>query len=155
MRKSIDQLFLDIAIMVGEARGTCDRGRSGAVVARGNQLLSIGYVGAPAGLPHCDEVGHLMITKIINGKESQHCVRTTHAEINALLNASKNGVATDGATIYSKMEPCSDCANAIINAGIKRVVCAARYHAGASDRLRQAGIEVVILNDAVTAYPNQ
>src|SRR3989338_5171968 len=91
-RTSWDEYFMEVARTVAK-RATCDRGRSGCVIARGRQILVTGYVGSPAGLPHCDEVGHQM--KIVtheDGHQSQHCVRTAHAEQNAILQAAKIGV---------------------------------------------------------------
>jgi dCMP deaminase len=130
-RPSWDEYFLEIRAAVAK-RATCDRGRSGCVIAKDRQILSTGYVGAPAGLPHCDEVGHQFKDTIHeDGHISRHCVRTAHAEMNAIVNAAKRGVAIDGATMYTQMTPCQTCAMAIINAGIKRVVCIRRYHAAA------------------------
>lgn len=153
-RPTADETFLKIASTMGE-RGTCNRGRCGAVLVLNKRILAAGYVGAPAGLPHCDEVGHEMITRTdANGISSQHCVRTAHAEINTICNAARNGVATDGATLYCKFEPCYDCAKAIINAGIKRVVCERRYHAAAKSRelLEAAGIELFVAIDEDQKY---
>jgi dCMP deaminase len=87
------------------------------------------------GLPHCDDVGHLMIKTLHpDGVERDHCIRTTHAEQNAIAQAAKNGISLEGATIYVKMEPCFSCAKQIITVGIKKVVCAKRYHAGQETR---------------------
>jgi len=119
MRQNIDLYFRDIANMVG-TRGTCNRGHSGCVIVRNKQIVSTGYVGAPAGMDHCDDVGHY----IVKG----HCVRTTHAEQNAIVNAAKNGVSTDGSTLYCTMVPCFACAKMIINAGIKKVIADYDYH---------------------------
>lgn len=110
-------------------RATCDRGRSGCVIARDHQILVTGYVGSPSGLPHCDEAGHLL-RKVMHddGTISQHCVRTVHAEQNAICQAAKRGIAIDGGTVYCKMTPCRTCAMLLINCGIKRVVCEMHYH---------------------------
>ena len=156
-RPSWDEYFLEIAKTVG-LRGTCDRGRNGAVLVRNKRILTTGYVGAPMGLPHCDEVGHLM-NDVVNsdGSISKHCVRTTHAEQNAIIQAALHGVSTDGATLYIKFEPCFNCAKMIINAGIKRVVCQKKYHAAELTRkfLKEAGIELVYMEDEIEKYPNQ
>lgn len=139
-------------------RATCDRGRSGCVIARNKQILVTGYVGAAAGLPHCDEVGHQMKTVTHeDGKQTQHCVRTTHAEQNAIVQAAKLGVAIESATLYCKMTPCAVCAKMMINAGLKRVVCEKRYHAGgeSEDMFRKVGMELDYFNDEVEAYANQ
>ena len=125
------------------------------MIARDNQILVTGSVGSPAGLAHCDEAGHLM-RKVIHadGSVSQHCVRTVHAEQNAICQAAKRGITIAGATVYCKMTPCMTCAMLIINCGIRRVVCEKHYHDEA-DSLRmfaEAGITVEHLEDEVQTY---
>ncbi|MDH7487858.1 MAG: cytidine/deoxycytidylate deaminase family protein [Anaerolineae bacterium] len=117
-RPSWDEYFMGIAFEVAK-RSTCDRARVGAIIVRDKRILTTGYNGAPRGLPHCDEVGHL----IVDG----HCVRTLHAEQNAIIQAALHGVSTDGGTIYVTHQPCLNCAKMIINAGIRRVVYAGAY----------------------------
>jgi len=91
-RPSWDEYFLDIAKAVSK-RSTCDRGRSSCVIVRDNQILVSGYAGSPTGFPHCDEVGH-QLKKLIHedGTITEHCMRTVHAEQNALAQAAKRGV---------------------------------------------------------------
>jgi len=126
-RPSWDEYFMEICEAVSK-RSTCDRGRVGCVIARDKRILVTGYSGSPIGLPHCDEVGHQIKTvKHEDGSETQHCLRTTHAEQNAICQAAKLGIAIDGSTLYCKMTPCSACAKMIINAGIKRVVAEKKY----------------------------
>ena len=156
VRPSWDEYFLEIMNVVAK-RATCDRGRSGCVIARDKQILSTGYVGAPAGLPHCDEVGHLFKDTIHeDGHVSRHCVRTSHAEMNAIVNAAKVGVAVNGATLYCSMTPCRTCAMAIINAGIKRVVCLKKYHEGEESEkmLADAGVKLDTIENQVMKYPD-
>lgn len=156
-RPNWDEYFVEISNAVAK-RATCDRGRSGCVIAKNKQILVTGYVGSPLGLPHCDEVGHQMkSTTHEDGKVTQHCVRTTHAEQNAICQAAKCGIPIDGATMYCKMTPCSICAKMIINSGIKRVVCQKRYHAGAEteEMLKKAGIELFTLDTNIESYKNQ
>lgn len=156
-RPNWDEYFMGIAEAVA-ARATCDRGRSGCVIVRDKRILATGYVGAPAGLPHCDEVGHEMKTvRHADGSETQHCMRTTHAEQNAIVDAARIGVPIEGATLYCKMTPCSACAKMIINAGIKRVVCAKKYHAGAEseEMFKLVGIELKYFDGSVEQYKNQ
>lgn len=157
IRPSWDEYFMKIVEMVG-ARGTCDRGRAGCVIAKDKRIISTGYAGSPIGLPHCDEIGHEMHIVIHpDGHQSSHCIRTTHAEQNAICQAAKFGIALDGAAIYVKMTPCYTCAKMIINAGIKRVVCANDYHAGSRSKeiFAEAGIQLKILNHEVLPYGNQ
>lgn len=153
-RPSWDEYFSHLANLVGE-RGTCDRGQCGALITRDRRIVSTGYVGSPSGTVHCDEVGHEMHT-VVNedGSSSQHCIRTTHAEQNAICQAARFGIALDGGTIYTKMAPCYTCAKMIINAGIKRVVCNQDYHASARSKeiFKEAGVELVILDGKVMEY---
>ena len=146
--------------IVGAAAGraTCDRGRSGAIIVKDKRIIATGYVGSPPGLPHCDEDGHL-IREVINeeGKKSMHCIRTLHAEQNAILQAARYGVSINGATLYCTMTPCFNCAKMIVAVGVKRVVVGGRYHAdGLSVELfNVAGVKLDILEDAVVKYDNQ
>lgn len=156
-RPSWDEYFMEIAKTVAK-RATCDRGRSGCVIAKNKQILVTGYVGSPKGLPHCDEVGHQMkTTRHEDGTESQHCVRTTHAEQNAICQAAKIGVPIEGSTLYCKMTPCSVCAKMIINSGIERVVCEKRYHQGKESEVmfKIAKIKLEYFNDETEKYDDQ
>lgn len=156
-RPSWDEYFLKMAEMVG-TRGTCDRGRSGCVIVRDKRILTTGYVGSPMGLPHCDEVGHEMHT-VTNedGSTSQHCIRTAHAEQNAINNAARSGMALLGGTIYSKMVPCYKCVQSIVNVGIVRVVSEMDYHASKRSKeiLKKAGIKLEIRNKDIESYKDQ
>jgi dCMP deaminase len=139
-------------------RATCDRGRSGAVIAKDNQLLVTGYVGAPSGLPHCDEVGHHYKKTIHeDGSVTTHCVRTVHAEQNAICQAAKRGIAIDGATLYCRMTPCRTCAMLIINCGIRRVVCQRRYHdsADTEELFRKARVALEYVHNETQRYELQ
>lgn len=156
-RPSWDEYFMNVVKIVS-TRGTCDRGRAGSVITKNNRIISTGYVGSPIGLPHCDEVGHEMHT-VMNedGTQSRHCIRTAHHEQNAICQAARFGVALDGATLYCKMTPCYTCAKIVINAGIKRVVCAQDYHAGQRSKeiFKQAGVDYVLLDETVLQYEDQ
>lgn len=157
VRPTWDEYFMGIVDAVA-TRATCERGRTAAVIVRDRRILATGYVGSPMGVPHCDEIGHEFKRTIHeDGSVSQHCVRTSHAEQNAIALAARNGVAIEGATIYCKLAPCYTCAKMIINSGIKRVVCQKRYHAD-KDSMRifkQAGVKVTVLDDSVEQYANQ
>lgn len=111
-RVSWDDYFMNIALQVA-TRATCDRKHVGAVIVRDRTILSTGYNGSIRSLAHCDDVGHMM--------ESDHCVRTVHAEANAICQAAKNGVALDGADIYTTASPCWSCFKLIANSGIRRI----------------------------------
>lgn len=156
-RPSWDEYFMEIARTVAK-RATCDRGRSGCVIVRDRQILVTGYVGSPKGMPHCDDVGHQLKTVIHeDGCQTQHCLRTAHAEQNAIAQAAKLGVAVSGGTLYCKMTPCPACAKMIVNTDIKRVVCEKRYHAGreAEELFRQVGVELFYFDNGVEEYANQ
>jgi len=153
-RPEWDRYFLDLCEAVSK-RATCDRGRAGAVIVKDRRIISTGYVGSPAGLPHCDEVGHDMRQVMDDaGNLSQHCVRTLHAEQNAIIQAAKFGVSIEGATLYCKMTPCRTCAMMIINAGIKRVVCEKRYHADQDTvkMFKEAGVDMTVTNEDIVGY---
>ena len=129
---------MDIAAQVA-TRATCDRKHVGAVVVRDRTILSTGYNGSIRGMPHCDEVGHMM--------ENGHCVATVHAEANAILQAAKNGVRIDGATLYTTASPCWPCFKLIANSGIERVYFGEFYRDERSIQVaKSAGIELVDLS---------
>ncbi len=113
MRADWDSYFMQIAQVVS-SRATCDRKHVGAVIVRDRSILATGYNGSIHGLPHCDEEGHLM--------EDGHCVRTIHAEANAVSQAARNGVRIEGADIYTTASPCWPCFKLIANSGIRRIV---------------------------------
>jgi len=152
IRPSWDEYFMDICKVVAK-RGTCDRGRSGCVVVRDKQILVTGYVGSAKGSPHCDDVGHQIEATIHeDGVKRNHCVRTTHAEQNAICQAAKLGISIDGATLYCKMVPCPVCARMIVNSGVKRVVCEKLYQSGAQELMEGAGVKVEVLIHEVEKY---
>lgn len=109
-RLSWKDYFMNIAREVA-TRSTCERKHVGAVIVREKTILSTGYNGSIKGLPHCDEVG----CEMVDG----HCVRTTHAEANAIVQAAKNGIQINQSEIYVTASPCYDCFKLIANAGIK------------------------------------
>jgi dCMP deaminase len=136
-------------------RATCGRGRAGCVIAKDNQLLVTGYVGAPSGLPHCDEAGHQLKRMIHeDGSETIHCVRTVHAEQNAICQAARRGIAIEGATLYCRMTPCRTCAMLIINCGIVRVVCQRRYQDAADSEamFQKTKIQLEYIHDEIQRY---
>jgi len=157
IRPTWDEYFMEVSKTIAK-RATCDRGRSGCVIARDRQLLVTGYVGSPVGLPHCDEIGHLM-KKVIHENDtiSQHCVRTVHAEQNAICQAARLGISLMGSTLYCRMTPCRTCAMLIINCGIKRVVCQYKYHSSleSEEMFRDAGVELVYVSEETLKYRDQ
>ena len=153
-RPSWDEYFLDVMHTLAK-RATCDRGRTACVIVKDNQIVVSGYVGSPPGLPHCDEVGHLM-KKVVDedGTIREHCMRTIHAEQNAICQAAKRGVSLAGATLYCKLAPCRTCAMLLIACGIKRIVAEYKYQAGgeAEAMLLQAGIQLEYVHNETLTY---
>jgi dCMP deaminase len=157
-------------------RASCDRGKSGAIIVKDNRILATGYVGAPSGLPSCDEIGHELIKKfempiehwndwsrkdeddasvmVPNPYFLTHCIRTIHAEQNAIINCARNGISTLSATLYCTMTPCHTCAMSIVQAGITKVVAKNRYQKDeqTKDLFYYANIELVILNNNLLSY---
>ena len=109
---------MDITLDVAR-RSTCNRAQVGAIIVKDKRILTTGYNGAPKGLPHCLDEG----CEIVEG----HCVRTLHAEQNAIIQAALHGVSLAGGTIYTTHQPCATCAKMLINAGLVRVVYAGQY----------------------------
>ncbi len=153
-RPGWDEYFLEVMHALAK-RATCDRGRTACVIVRDNQIIVSGYVGSPPGLPHCDEVGHLM-KKVVeeDGSIHEHCMRTIHAEQNAICQAAKRGVSVNGATLYCKLAPCRTCAMLLIASGIKRIVAEYKYHAGgeAEEMLKTAGVQLEYIHDETLQY---
>lgn len=144
-RPGWDEYFAGIARLVG-TRSTCLRRRVGAVIVLDRRVLATGYNGAPAGLPHCEEVGCLRETLGVPSGQRHEMCRGVHAEQNAIVQAARHGVSIRGATVYTTAFPCSLCAKMLINAGVVRVVYCDGYPDGmAAELLEQAGVETVRL----------
>jgi len=118
-RPEWDQYFLKLAMLASE-RATCPRMHCGCVLVKDKNVISTGYNGSIPGDDHCEDVGCLMV--------DNHCVRTVHAEMNALIQAAKYGHAVGSTTAYITNMPCTTCAKALITAGIKRVVIFSEFH---------------------------
>jgi dCMP deaminase len=124
---------------------------------KNKRILCTGYVGSPPGMLHCDEVGHLLRkVKDEKGIIRQHCMRTTHAEQNALIQSARFGIAVEGGTLYCTMEPCSACAMLIVGAGITKVVCEKRYHASDDTReiFAKCNVELKVMKNEIEEYDN-
>lgn len=112
-RQSWDSYFINIAKVVA-TRSTCDRKHVGAVIVRDRSILATGYNGSMRGMPHCDDDGHMM--------HATHCIRTVHAEANAIVQAACNGTSIKGSTIYVTAIPCFECFKLIVNAKIQNII---------------------------------
>ena len=136
-RVSWETYFMNIAKEVS-TRSTCDRKHVGAVIVRDKTLLSTGYNGSIKGLPHCNEAD----CEMVDG----HCIRTSHAEANAIVQAAKNGVKIDGSEIYVTASPCYNCFKLIANSGIKIIFYNELYRdQRIKERAKEVGIELVSL----------
>lgn len=134
-RPTWDEYFLKLAMLASE-RSTCPRMHCGCVLVKDKFVLSTGYNGSIKGQPHCDDVGCLIV--------DNHCVRTNHAEINALTQAAIHGVNIKGATAYITNMSCTSCAKALIAAGISKVVVFSDFHDTlATQFYTDSGIEIV------------
>ncbi len=156
-RPSWDDYFFEIADAVSK-RATCDRGKSGCVIVKDRRILVTGFVGSPRGFPHCDDVGHQMKRLIHDdGRITEHCMRTIHAEQNAICQAARLGISLEGATLYTRMTPCRTCAMLIINCGIESVLCERRYQAADEPEamLLEAGVHLEYKYDEVQRYQDQ
>jgi len=151
-RPTVEQWALDI-LRATQARATCDRGRCSALVLRDSRILASGYVGSPQGLPHCDDVGHEFQETWVLADEpppagqpcertetgrylvlKKSCIRTIHAEQNAIAWAAREGIALKGGTLYCTLFPCQSCAKLILQAGLQAVVAEYDYHSSAPSK---------------------
>ena len=138
-RVSWETYFMNIAKEVS-TRSTCDRKHVGAVIVRDRTLLSTGYNGSIKGLPHCNDAG----CEMVDG----HCIRTSHAEANAIVQAAKNGVKIDDSEIYVTASPCYNCFKLIANSGIKVIFYNELYRdERIKDRAKEVGIELISLGN--------
>lgn len=113
------------------SRATCPRKRVGAVIVRDRSVLATGYNGSIRGLPHCEDVGCDMA--------GDHCVRTVHAEVNALLQAARLGVSVEAASLYTTALPCWQCFKAVVNAGLYALyIREPAYRPGSDERVFRA-----------------
>jgi dCMP deaminase len=135
MRPGWDEYFMQIAQTVA-TRSTCPRASVGCVLTRDRRILTTGYNGAPSGVPHCTDVGCLLV--------NDHCQRATHAEANAIVQGALHGVSVADATAYCTHQPCVNCTKLLISAGVKKIVFDTEYPDPiATDLLREAGVGIV------------
>jgi len=160
-RPDWDLYYVNMLPQIG-MRATCNRGRSGCIITdQEHHIIMTGYVGAPPGMPHCDEVGHKYEWRLdydpfgATGFDlddmHRHCIRTTHAESNSIYSAAKKGIALENSILYCTMTPCQRCAEAIVQSGIKRVVTAREYHdtAPAVEYFKQGGVELLTVGGKI------
>lgn len=118
-RLTRDEYFMELACTAAQ-RATCDRARVGCViVSKNNHVIATGYNGSLPGELHCDQVGHLI--------EHDHCVRTIHAEVNAIAACAREGISTEGASVYISHSPCERCYRILKQAGIVKISALKAY----------------------------
>lgn len=146
MRKSWHRYFMNIAIEAA-TRSTCPRKHVGAVLVVDKTIISTGYNGSVRGLPHCDDAGCMM--------EDNHCVRTIHAEVNAIIQAAKNGVRVSGSTLYVTSSPCWPCFKTVVNAGIKKIIFHEFYRdVRIFETAGKLGVELFQMNGDEITHPD-
>jgi len=137
-RATVDEALMNTALQ-WVRRSTCKRSKIGAVIAKGGRIISSGYCGSPPGAPHCIDIGCEI------GPDGG-CLRTIHAEANAIAWSARKGTSTEGATLYTTMSPCYSCAKLILSAGITRVVYLEEYRDTTGIQLlKERGVEVTRL----------
>ena len=135
-RPSRDFIWVQ-AVQLFATRSTCLKS-NGAVLVKGDRLISQGYNGSPPGRPHCIDLGECEV-----GPDGG-CIKTIHAEANAICWAAKLGVSTEGSTIFCTSSPCYTCAKLLVNSGVKKVVYLNEYRdLSGVQLLKDCGIEVV------------
>lgn len=146
-RPTWDEYWMIIATDAS-SRSTCLRRNVGAIIVKDNQILSMGYNGAPTGIPHCDITGCLRQTLNVPSGERAELCRAIHAEQNAIIHAAKHGISTKNATMYITTSPCNICAKILINAGISRIVFKEKYNdEEATTMLTNADFKLTRIND--------
>ena len=138
------EMFIEIMKIIAK-RSTCLRRKVSAILVKSGHIISTGYNGAPRGVKSCLEIGYCMRDKDKSGSNLEYCIGA-HAELNAIVQAAYHGIITEGADLYTYYSPCSFCAKAIINAGIKKVFYIEKYpdKLGIS-LLKEAKIEMEII----------
>ena len=149
-----DKRYMELAELVA-TWSTCYRENRqiGAVIVKNNRILTVGYNGAPSGVQNCFERGECLRNKlnIPSGTKREICY-SIDAEQNAIVQAAKLGLNTDGATVYVTHQPCAICARILISAGIKRIVYKHSYPDDFSVSLfKEAGLQIESFDDAINA----
>ena len=134
-RPGWDEYFMQIARTVA-TRATCPRASVGCVIVREHRILTTGYNGSPRGVAHCSQTGCTM--------REGHCVRTTHAEANAIVQAALHGINIADSTAYATHQPCINCSKLLISAGVRKIVYETAYADPiAQELLGEAGVALV------------
>lgn len=135
-RLSWQDYFMANAELISK-RSTCDRAFVGAVLVKNNRIIATGYNGGVSETDNCSEVGHQM--------EDGHCIRTVHAEMNALIQCAKEGISTNNTEVYVTHFPCLNCTKALLQAGVTKVTYKSLYrpHPFAIELMKKKGVAYV------------
>ncbi|GEO66197.1 ComE operon protein 2 [Levilactobacillus spicheri] len=114
-----DQYFMLQALVIS-TRSTCNRLSVGAIIVRDRRIIAGGYNGSVSGDDHCLDEGCYLV--------DGHCLRTIHAEMNAVLQCAKFGEPTANAEIYVTDFPCLQCTKMLLQAGITKITYLRNYH---------------------------
>jgi dCMP deaminase len=156
MRPTRSQILMETAQVIAK-RSTCSRLHVGAVIARDGRILTTGYNGAPAGMPHCDHTCDCLTYEVTSSAGGvvraihaatcasvRSCVISVHAEANAVAFAAKYPLSTEGAELFTTHTPCLACAQLLINCGLVRVTYGEPFRDTTGlELLVSAGLEVV------------
>ena len=141
-RPSWDEYVMDIVRDVA-TRSTCRRRKVGAILVKDKRIIATGYNGGPTGLAHCLEIGCLREQLGIPSGQQHELCRGVHAEQNAIIQAARYGVHTDGSVLYCTTQPCVQCTKMLLNAGVTEIVFSEGYPDGlALQLLEESGITV-------------
>lgn len=144
-RPSWDEYFLMLAKLAA-TRSTCLAFPVGAVIVKNKQILATGYNGSPAGSAHCTEQGYCYPGLSSCDASKTMPSRAVHAEANAIAQAAKHGISTDGASIYVTLEPCLSCLKLVISAGIREVFYETSFNSGESLLVRDSFIKETLVD---------
>lgn len=147
-RPTWDEYFMLMAKLAA-TRSTCLAFPVGAVIVKNRQVLATGYNGSPSGSIHCTAQGFCYEGLSSCDASKTLPSRAVHAEANAIAQAARHGIATNGATIYVTLEPCISCLKLVISAGIKEVFYETNFNSGEKLIVRDA----FVADNLVKLYP--
>ena len=138
-------------------RSTCPRAHVGAVLVANKRIIAHGYNGAPPGMPHCEDVGceELHLDSVMLRREHgtefitddhiyvEGCIRTVHAEANAIAYAARAGVETEDSYMFCTHSPCRKCLELASSAGIVEIIYDKPYRATPFELASEMGITLV------------
>ncbi|MDF5713499.1 MAG: dCMP deaminase family protein [Rhizonema sp. NSF051] len=137
LRPTWDEYFLMLAKLAA-TRSTCLAFPVGAVIVKNKQVVATGYNGSPSGSAHCTAQGYCYPGLSSCDASKTLPSRAVHAEANAIAQAAKHGISTEGASIYVTLEPCLSCLKLIISAGIKEVFYETLFNGGEKALVRDS-----------------